>query len=309
MRIAIMGSGGMGGSFGGMLARAGEDVHFIARGAHLEAMQASGLTVKTSTAGEFNIPANATNDPADIGAVDLVLFCVKTFDTEEIVHFIKPLIGPSTTVMSLQNGVDNEEKIENVIGTGHVIGAVAYVSAKIDSPGVVSESYNQKILLGERTGEHTPRVEQITKAFEATGQTVEVPDDIHVAMWSKLLGITTMAAITCITRLPGAHIFACPEARALTHGILDEGIAVAIANEIAIPDTLGDEFKAIFDAFPPDYRASMYHDLEAGRPLELDDIVGVIVRLGEKLGVPTPLTFAAYASLKPYANGKPAIPA
>ncbi|MCH8063586.1 MAG: 2-dehydropantoate 2-reductase [Chloroflexi bacterium] len=308
MRIAIMGSGGMGGYFGGMLARAGEDVHFIARGAHLEAMQASGLTVKTNEVGEFNIPAKATNDPSEIGTVDLVLFCVKTYDTEEIANFIKPLIGPDTVVMSLQNGVDNEEIIESVIGPGHVTGAVAYVSAKIDSPGVISESYNQKIILGELTGEHTQRVEEIAKAFEAAGQTVEVPDDIRVAIWSKLLGITTMSAITCVTRLPGAHIFACPETRALTHGMLDEGIAVAIANEIAIPDTLGDEFKAIFDNFPPDYRASMYHDLANGRRMELDEIIGVIVRLGEKLGVPTPLTFAVYASLKPYANGTPATP-
>ena len=308
MRIAIMGSGGMGGYFGGMLARAGEDVHFIARGAHLEAMKASGLTVKTSKAEEFNITAKATDNPADIGAVDLVLFCVKTFDTEEIANFIKPLIGPDTVVMSLQNGVDNEEIIEKIIGPGHVIGAVAYVLAKIDSPGVISESINWKIILGERTGEHTQRVEQITKAFEAAGQTVEVPDDIQVAIWSKLLGITTMSAICCVTRLPGGHIFACPETRALTYGILDEGIAVAIANEIAIPDTLGDEFKALFDTFPPNYRASMYQDLENGRRMELDDIIGVIVRLGEELGVPTPLTFAAYASLKPYANGKPAMP-
>ncbi len=309
MRIAIMGSGGMGGYFGGMLARAGEDVHFIARGAHLEAMQASGLTVKTSKDGEFNIPAKATDDPADIGAVDLVLFCVKTYVTEETAHLIKPLIGPDTVVMSLQNGVDNEEIIEDVIGPGHVIGAVAYVSAKIDSPGVISEPYSQKIILGELTGEHTPRVEQITKAFEAAGQTVEVPDDIQVAIWSKLLGLATMAAITCVTRLPGGHIFACPETRALTHGMLDEAIAVAIANDIPIPDTLGDEFKALFDTVPPDYRASMYHDLANGRRMELDDTIGVIVRLGKKLGVPTPLTFAAYASLKPYANGKPAIPA
>ncbi len=308
MQIAIMGSGGMGGYFGGMLARAGEDVHFIARGAHLEAMQASGLTVKTSSVGEFNIPAKATNNPADIGPVDLVLFCVKTFDTEDTANFIKPLIGPSTTVMSIQNGVDKEKIIESVIGPGHVIGAVAYVSAKIDSPGVISEALNHKIILGERTGEHTPRVEQITKAFEAAGQTVEVPDDIQVAIWSKLLAITTMNAITCITRLPGAHIFGCPETRALAHGILDEGIAVAIANEIAIPDTFGDELKALMDSFPPDYRASMYHDLANGRRMELDDIIGVIVRLGEKAGVPTPLTFAAYASLKPYANGTPDIP-
>ena len=309
MRIAIMGSGGMGGYFGGMLARAGEDVHFIARGAHLEAMQASGLTVKTSSVGEFKIPAKATNDPSEIGPVDLILFCVKTFDTEETADFIKPLIGPSTTVMSLQNGVSSEAIIENVIGPGHVVGAVAYVSAKIDSPGVISESFNRNVLIGELTGEHTPRVEQITKAFEAAGQIVEVPDDIQVAIWSKLLGIATMSAISSVTRLPAAPIFSCPETRMLAHGILDEGIAVAIANQIAIPDTLGDEFKAQFDVFPPDFRASMYHDLANGRRMELDDIIGVIVRLGEKLGVPTPLTFAAYASLKPYANGTPAMAA
>ena len=309
MRIAIMGSGGMGGYFGGMLARAGEDVHFIARGAHLEAMQASGLTIKTSKDGEFNIPVKATDDPTDIGAVDLVLFCVKTYDTEEIANFIKPLIGADTVVMSLQNGVDSEDIIENAIGPGHVIGAVAYVSARIDSPGVISETFNRIIILGELTGEHTPRIERITKAFEAAGQTVEVSDDIRVAIWSKLLGITTMSAITCITRLPGAHIFACPETKTLTHGILEEGIAVAIANKIAVPDTLGDDFKAQFDALPPAFRASMYHDLANGRRMELDDIIGVIVRLGEKLGVPTPLTFAAYASLKPYADGAPVMPA
>ena len=308
MRIAVMGSGGMGGYFGGMLARAGEDVHFIARGAHLEAMQASGLTIKTSKDGEFNIPVKATDDPTDIGAVDLVLFCVKTYDTEEIANFIKPLIGPDTVVMSLQNGVDNEKIIESIIGPGHVIGAVAYVSAKIDSPGVISESLNQRIILGELTRERTPRVEQITKAFEATGQTIEVPDDIQVAIWSKLLSITTMSAITCITRLPMGPIFACPETRAMTRGFLVEGIAVARANAITIPDALVDEFMGIFDTLPPTFRASMYHDLANGRRMELDDIIGVVVRLGEKLGVPTPLTFAAYASLKPYANGTPATP-
>ena len=309
MRIAVMGSGGMGGYYGGMLARAEEDVHFIARGAHLEAMQTSGLTVKTSKDGEFNIPAKATSDPADIGIVDLVLYCVKTYDTEETAKLIRPLIGPDTVVMSLQNGVDNEEKLGNVLGQEHVLGAVAHTSAKIDSPGVVSETFNLNVFLGEMSGEHSPRVERLSKVFKSAGLPVETPADINVTLWSKLLGITAMAAVTSMTRLPMGPIFACPETKAMTRGFLVEGIAVARANAITIPDTLVDEFMEIFESLPPTFRASMYYDLESGRRMELDDIVGVVVRLGEKLGVPTPLTFAAYASLKPYANGAPAMPA
>ena len=159
MRVAVMGTGGVGGYYGGMLARSGEDVTFIARGDHLEAMLSRGLTLKTTHAGEFNIPVKATDDPVEIGSVDLVIFCVKTYDTDTAARIILPVMGPQTVVMSLQNGVESEGRIAGVVGEEHVIGAATYISSVIEEPGVINQSWVLKVYLGELNGKPSSRTE------------------------------------------------------------------------------------------------------------------------------------------------------
>lgn len=308
MRIAIMGSGGLGGYFGGMLARAGEDVHFIARGPHLEAMRSNGLTVKTSTIGEFTVPVNATDDPSEIGTADLVMMCVKTYDTESAAQLIRPLIGPDTAVISVQNGIENEEIIGRVIGSEHVLGCVAYVTSNIESPGVVKEISYRDIIIGELAGGTSSRVDELANTLEKAGLPTNVPPDINMDIWGKFLVISAYSAVCSVTRVPMGTIRAHPETESLLWGALDEGIALADAAGVALPKGLKDTLMNIASGLPPAHRASMYFDLEAGKPMELEDLVGVVVRLGEKYGVPTPLTFAMYAALKPYANGAPEIP-
>ncbi|MDV2994928.1 MAG: 2-dehydropantoate 2-reductase [Chroococcidiopsis sp. SAG 2025] len=308
MRVAIMGSGGVGGYYGGMLARAGEDVTFIARGAHLDAVRANGLMVKTTHVGEFTIPVKATDDPNEIGPVDLVLFCVKTYDTNTAAELIRPLIGSETVVLPLQNGVESPERIGRVVGEEHVIGGTTYVSSKIESPGIIKEIWDHRAYLGELNGQLGPRTEQLLKTFERAEVAVEIPPDIRVAMWSKLLGVSAFTAVCCVTRLPAAAIISCAETSALFWGAMEEGFAVARASGVTMPDNFLDQSRGIMAGINPMLRPSMYYDLQAGKPLELEDMIGVVVRLGNKHDVSTPLTFAMYAALKPYVSGAPDIP-
>jgi 2-dehydropantoate 2-reductase len=303
-----MGTGGVGGYYGGMLARAGEDVTLIARGTHLEVMRSSGLTLKTTHAGEFNIPVKATDDPDEIGTVDLVIFCVKTYDTDTAARIILPIIGPQTVIMSLQNGVENEARIAGVVGKKHVIGAAAYISSVIEAPGVINQSWVLKVYLGELSGKPSSRTEQLVKAFERAGVAAEIPPDIHVAMWSKLLRISAFAGVGCVTRLPSETILSCPETTSLFWGVVEEGYAVARAGGIDMPDDFIDQFRGIIATLAPTLRPSMYYDLEAGRRLELEELIGTVIHLGEKHKVATPLSFAIYAALKPYVNGFPVLP-
>jgi 2-dehydropantoate 2-reductase len=305
MRVAIMGSGGVGGYYGGMLARAGNDVTFIARGEHLHAMLANGLRVKTAHVGEFAIPAKATEAPHEIGPVDLVLFCVKTYDTSTAAEMIRPLVGPDTMVLTLQNGVESPERIGRVIGIEHVIGGTTYVSSKIESPGVIKEIWDRKAYLGELNGERTSRIEQLVQSLEQAQVQVEISPDIHVAMWGKLLAVSAFTGVCCVTRLPAGAVRSCRETTSLLWGAVNEGISVAKATGSVMPDGLLDQLRAVSESMDPMLRPSMHYDIEKGKPLELEDMIGVIVRKGEQFHVATPLTFAMYAALKPYVNGPP----
>jgi len=306
MRIAVMGAGGVGGYYGGMLARAGEDVTFIARGTHLDAMRSQGLTVKTSHVGEFTIPVSATSDPCGLAPVDLVLFCVKTYDTEPAARLIQPLIGDETVVLPLQNGVESPARIAGIVGVEHVIGGTTYVSSRVESPGVINQTWVYTAYLGELDGKQSRRTQRIAAAFDQAGVAAEIPPDIQVAMWSKHLAISAFAAVGCVTRLPRGVISSVPETASLNREIMREGLAVARAHGIPIADDFWEQQRRVGHSITdPMMRPSMYYDLEAGKPLELDDLLGVIIRLGQEHGVATPLTFAMYAALKPYANGKP----
>ena len=310
MRIAVMGAGGTGGYFGALLARAGEDVTFIARGAHLEAIRTSGLTVKSRLAGDFTLPVKATGDPSEVGPVELVLFCVKAYDTATAAEQIRPLVDPDTVVLSVQNGIENEEQIGRVVGSEPVIGAVSYVSSVIEAPGVIAHllSVPGRIVFGELAGGMSSRTERLQSTFQRAGITAELRPDIRITLWDKFLFICAINGITALTRLPIGPILACPETKALYQGTMEEVEVVARASGVTLPDECVDQKLAFTTGLESSVRGSMYYDLAAGRRLELEALNGTAVRLGRERGIPTPLNFAIYAALKPYADGAPTIP-
>ncbi len=306
MRIAIMGAGGQGGYFGGMLARAGEEVTFIARGAHLEAIKANGLRVKTVDAGEFTIDAKATDDPSEIGPVDLVMFCVKTYDTEAAAMQIRSIVGPDTMVACTQNGVDSAERIEPVIGHGRFIPCVNYVNSIIEEPGVIAVKFAGMTSLGELDGSMTARIGLLIKAFERAGINVELRSDIRAYLWEKFAAFCGFASVEVLTRLPAGPVRECPETNDMWVRALGEVMEVAQAVGVVLSDDYLDRTRELVASLPATHRPSMYYDLNDGKRLELESLNGTVVRLGREYGVDTPMNFAIYAALKPYIDGTPA---
>ena len=309
MRIAVVGAGGTGGYFGGLLARAGDDVTFIARGAHLEALRARGLTLESSLAGTFTVPVQATDDPRGVGPVDLILFCVKTYDTDAAAASVRPLIQPETTLLSLQNGVDNEERIARLLGHPSGLGAVAYVVSAIKSPGLVAQTAGPgKIVLGELGGGKSGRTERLRDVLQRAGIAAEVHPDIRAVLWQKFLFICAFSGVTALTRLPIGTVLADPATRALFRGTSEEVEAIARAIGIGLPDDCVEQALATASAVEPWGRGSLYGDLAGGRRLELEGLNGEVVRRGGELGIETPLNFAIYAALRPYVDGTPEPP-
>jgi 2-dehydropantoate 2-reductase len=306
MRIAVMGTGGTGGYFGGLLARAGEEVTFIARGSHLEAIRKNGLAIRSVLAGDFAIPAKATADPGDIGPVDLVLFCVKAYDNAVALGRVRPLIGQETIVLSVQNGIDNEEQIGKAVGPEHVVGCVSYVSSIIESPGIIAQTAGPgKIVLGEMEGGTSLRTESVQRTLQNSGIVAELHPDIQVALWQKFIMICGANGIGALTRLTMGEIMACEETCQMLKDAMEEVEAVARAKGANLPQGCVDQSMAFFSSLDPSMRGSMYYDLAADRRLELEVLNGAVVRLGRQYGIPTPMNFAIYAALKPYINGRP----
>jgi len=308
MRIAVIGAGGTGGYFGGLLARAGQDVTFIARGTQLEALRTRGLTVESRLAGTFTVPVSATDDPSEIGPVDLILICVKTYDTDSAAKRIRPLIRPETMLLSLQNGIDNEERIARATGHTSEIGAVAYVTSTIKAPGVVAQTSGPgKIIFGELSGGASARTERMREVLQKAGITAEVHPDIRVVLWQKFLFICAFSGITAVTRLPIGTILADSVTRALFRGTSEEVEALVRAGGIDLPTDCVEQAMATAAAAEPWAHGSLYHDLAGGRRLELEGLNGEVVRRGREHGVSTPLNFAIYAALRPYVDGTPAL--
>lgn len=300
MKIAVMGCGGIGGYFGGLLARAGEDVTFIARGAHLDAIRKNGLQVK-SVAGDFHIRAKATDDPRTVRGVDLVLFCVKGYDTDTAGLQIRPLVGPQTVVLCLLNGVDNEERLAAILGEEHVLTGVVHILSTISAPGVISQMAGPRSLkFGERDGLVTPRVDRILAVLKAAGINAEVSPRIQVDLWEKFLFICAQGGVTALARLSIGEILACPETAALYRGVMEEVAAVGRAKGVPLPPDAVDRAMAFARGLQPGMRSSLAHDLGQGNRLEVETLSGTVVRYGREAGVPTPLNFAMYACLKPH---------
>ncbi len=308
MRIVIIGAGGTGGYFGGLLARAGEDVTFLARGTQLEALRTRGLTVKSRLAGTFSLPVHATNDPQEIGAVDLVLFCVKTYDTRAASEGLHLLIGPETVVLPIQNGIDAAERLSGEVGGQHLVGGVAYVTSQIESPGVIAQiAGSGSIELGELAGGQSERTQRVQQVLRHAGISAELPDDIRVTLWEKFLLICAFSGVTALTRLPLGQVFAYQETSALLKAVMKEGEVLARARGIALPDGIVERSYATLKALEPEAMGSMAFDLLAGRRLEIEALNGTMVRLGKEQSMFLPFNYAIYAALKPYTDRAPRV--
>lgn len=300
MKIMVMGTGGVGAYYGGLLAGQGNDVTFIARGAHLEAIREKGLQVK-SIFGDFTVsPAQATDNPAEVEGADLILFCVKTYHTDEAVEAIRPVISPKTAVLSLQNGVDAVERIGKGVGLDHVLGGATWLSSAIEAPGGVKQmSQFRRIVFGELDGRRSERIQSIFAVLKNTGITVEVSENILKILWSKFVFISAASSLGSLTRLPMGEYRSVPETREMIVSLMREVEALARAQEIALDEDVVQKSLEFMDNAAPHIKASMQLDVEGGRRTELDSMVGVIGRKGRELGVPTPTADFVYASLLP----------
>ena len=303
-----MGSGGTGGYFGAKLARAGEDVTFVARGAHLAALRSRGLTVKSAVEGEWTVRAPAVERLEGAPSADLVLFCVKSFDTEEAAQLIRPVVGPHTGVLSIQNGVDNEEKLERVLGGGHVLGGAVRVFATIEAPGVIAHTFGGHLIFGEMDGRETERARAVLAACRKAAIPAELVADVTRALWEKYVFLTTHAGITALTRCPAGVLRALPEVRELYRRTVTELLAIGRAAGAAVDDGVLEQGMKLLDTVAPNAYSSLHHDLIHGKRLELDALHGHAVRLAERHGVAAPTLFAVYAALRPHRDGAPVSP-
>jgi 2-dehydropantoate 2-reductase len=302
-----MGAGGVGGYFGAKLAASGEEVHFIARGAHLEAMQKNGLQVFSANGDVLLRPSNATGDPAKVGPVDLVMVAVKLWSTEDALRDAKPLVGPKTAVVSFQNGVVAMDAIAKLYGKEHTLGGVANIGAVIEKPGVIRHTGTMAILtVGEPDRTASPRAKAFVDACTKAGIQARLSEDIDKTLWEKYVGLVALSGMTSLTRLPLGPIREDADTRALARQIMSEVFAVGKAKGVRLDDGLVDKVLGHVDGMPREMVASMLGDLERGNRLELPWLSGGVVQMGKELGVPTPANGFIVAALKHYINGRPA---
>jgi 2-dehydropantoate 2-reductase len=305
MRIVVMGSGGTGGYFGAKLARAGEDVTFVARGAHLAALRAEGLRIKSAVEGDWTMRAPAVERLDGLPPADLVLFCVKSFDTEEAAALIRPVVGAETGVLSIQNGVDNEEKLARVLGAGHVLGGAVRVFATIEAPGVIRHTFGGHLTFGEMDGRESARARALLTACQKASIPVELVADVTRALWEKYVFLTTHAGMTALTRCPAGVLRAVPEVREVYRRTVTEILAIGKAAGVKLDDAMLEQGFKFLDTVAPNAFSSLHHDLIHGKRLELEALHGHVVRLAERHRVPAPTVFAIYAALLPYRDGAP----
>jgi len=320
MRVAVIGSGGVGGFVGGLLARAGHDVALLARGAHLAALREHGLRVR-STSGNFDVPTvRATDAVAELGPADLFLFTVKTYDTEAVAAQIRPLVAPGATVLTLQNGINNHEIIDATLGAGTALAGTIRIETTVAEPGVIAHTSKGYAIRfgevgpagaattdesGEREGDTGAsstygtggsseatggRAERILAAFEAAGIKAQVPDDMRAELWDKFRFIVPFAGLTTTARAPIGDILAVPELAATLEAMYREAAAVSAADGADPGPDAAERTMANVRKLHPGFKSSMQRDLERGKPLEVDGLLGAMARLGQRHGIPTPVT-------------------
>ncbi len=303
MKIAIFGSGGVGGYFGGRLAAAGEDVTFLARGAHLAALQQDGLHI-VSPAGDLHLPTvHATDHPQAVGPVDVVLFTVKLYDVDAAAATLAPMIGPDTVVITLQNGVDAVDMVARHVGKDRVAGGAAYIVIVIDRPGHLRHTAAHQLVCGEPDGSRSPRLVAFEAAGIRAGFHAKASTEIETDLWIKFVRLSTWSGMTTVTRCPMGVIREDKSLFAMMMTAIDEAIAVGRARGVKFPDTLVDDTLKLIHRFPAASKSSMFEDLERGRPLELPWLSGAVVRLGREAGVATPTHQFMTTVLSPFVSG------
>lgn len=308
MRIAVIGAGGVGGYFGARLAAAGEDVGFVARGAHLEAMRRDGLKVESALGNLIVKPVQAASVPAELGGgpFDLVVIAVKLWSTADAIAAARPLVGPTTAVVSFQNGVGAIDALTDAFGRERVLGGVAHISAAIGAPGVILHTgAMERFTIGEPAGGISPRVTAIVEAAKRARLTAIASDDIRRAIWEKFIFLATFSGVATLARRPKAAIFADADLRNVYVDALAEAVAVARACGIKLPADHAGTVLRFSEGLPDAMKPSLLHDLEHGNRLEVEFLSGAVARLGAERGVPAPVHRTIYAALKPFAAGSP----
>ncbi|MFO1084323.1 MAG: 2-dehydropantoate 2-reductase [Reyranellaceae bacterium] len=307
MRIAVVGTGGVGGGYGAALAKAGADVTFIARGAHLAAMKEKGLRVESPRGDTHLLPTQATDDPRTVGPVDVVLFCVKLWDVESAGEAIRPMVGPGTAVIPLQNGVDASERLTPILGHKAVMGGVANISATIAEPGVIRQTGTvMRIVFGELDGRTSTRAEAFAALARRAGIDVVLSSSILSELWMKFILLASNAGMMAVTRQPIGKLRDDPDIAPWFTTAYEEVAAVGRAAGVPLPVDAVEQTLNFNRVAPPTLMASMAVDLVRGNRIELPWLSGKVMELGRKLGVPTPTHAFIYATLKPYIMGKPA---
>lgn len=303
MRIAVMGAGGLGGYFGARLCLGGSDVHFIARGRHLQAMRDDGLRVEGPE--PLHVPrVQATDDARSIGTVDLVMLCVKLWDTEAALEQVRPLVGAHTAVISFQNGVLKDRAVEQAFGAGRAMGGVGYVATTIDRPGVIRQTGPmQRLLFGELDGSWSARGEAFLQACLAGGIKAELSEDIRREIWQKFVFLVGLSGTTTTMRKTIGPIREHAQTRAFLLDVMREVVAVGRAHGVNLPEDYAEVRLKLADDVAFDMTSSMHHDLERGNRLEVRWLAGAVAELGRGKGVPTPLNRAIADILALHAGG------
>src|SRR5262245_58992628 len=293
IRVAVVGSGAVGGYFGALLARGGADVRFIARGDHLKAMQRAGLRVEGTPDGFHLERVQATNDPGEVGPVDLVMACVKLWDSEAALSQMRPLVGPATTLVSFQNGVLKDSVVRSAYADAHQIGGVAYLASTVSAPGLITRTCPlERLIFGEFDGRRSPLVQAFHAACVAGGINAEISGDIRRAIWEKFVFLVGLSATTATMRVPIGPIRDNPQSRGFLLDVMRETVRVGRAHGVSLPPDFAEQRLEFADTVAADMTSSMYHDLERGNRLELRWLSGGVVELGRQVGVETPLNRA-----------------
>lgn len=300
MRVAVVGAGAVGGYFGGRLAESGEDVVFIARGDHLKALSDSGLRVDSPNGDLVLGSVAVTDDPSAVGTVDAVLVCVKTWQVPEVAETIGPLLGADTVILPLENGVEAANQLAVVHGDDHVLGGMCRIMSKIVEPGHIAHvAIEPFVALGELDNRRSERVGRLARALERAGITVEMPADIHAAVWGKFLFIASFSGVGAVTRSPVGKLRSVSETRGMLEAAMREIHSVADANGVALAEDAVSRTMAFMDGLPAEGTSSMQRDILEGRPSELEAHSGAVVRMGKVDDVPTPTHQFIYAALLP----------
>jgi 2-dehydropantoate 2-reductase len=308
MRIAVIGAGAVGGYYGALLARSGCDVRFVARGAHLDAIRRNGLQILSGAVGDFAVKTVAESDPARIGPVDAVIFAVKTYDSASALPLVRPLLGPETAVLTLQNGVDSAEEVAAAIGERATIAGATYIATAIDAPGVIRQTgSHRRIVFGEvfsAGAEPSPRVRRLETLMKAADIHAEAVADARVPIWEKFIYLAPFAAFTGAARLPIGPLWADADSRWAFLQAVAEVEAVARASHVPVASDRLKQIEQYASNIPPSTRSSLLIDLSQGKRIEVESLPGAVVRRGRAVGVPTPMMAALYAVLKPHAMGQ-----